>query len=261
MSHTTSIIETIGPETARLYMQRNVHNRPLQAREVRKLSAAIREGRWKFDGSPIRFDVDGRLLDGQHRLTAVITTGIPIETLVVRGLPSDVFSVMDTGKIRTAADVLAIAGEKNYTAAAGAIRLMLLLDGGGEPDFSRRFSNSQILEAVHRYPGLDESVDRARPSKHIVGLSIPTAMHYLFARRDKALADAFISSFADGSNLGPTEPVFLLRERLLRTRGPGYGVTRKFILTIFVKAWNATRRGRVITVLRMQEGEAFPVIE
>lgn len=261
MSHTTSIIETIGPEMARLYMQRNVHNRPLQANELKKLSRALREGRWQFDGSPIRFDVDGRLLDGQHRLTAVITTGIPIETLVVRGLPSSVFTVMDTGKARSPADVLAMAGVKNYVIMASAIRTLLALEGGGEPDVVRRVSNDEILEALHRYPGLNDSIEIVYPSKHIVGPSIPTAMHYLFAKRDRGLADTFFARFADGSNLGPTEPVFLLRERLLRDRGPNQILKRRFIMAAFIKAWNATRRGRTISLLRMQEGEAFPVIE
>ena len=46
----------------------------------------MQNGEWKLNGKSICFDWNGRLLNGQHRLSAVVRSGVPLTTLVVRGL-------------------------------------------------------------------------------------------------------------------------------------------------------------------------------
>ena len=58
----------------------------------------------------IAFDVNGVLVDGQHRLAAVIEADVPVELTVFTEVGEGTFDVLDTGKRRTAADVLAIEG-------------------------------------------------------------------------------------------------------------------------------------------------------
>ncbi|WP_460985736.1 ParB N-terminal domain-containing protein, partial [Staphylococcus aureus] len=68
-------------------------------------------GDWKNAGDTIRFDKDGSLIDGQHRLLACVNTNLAQNFLIVYGLDSEVFDVIDNGKGRTNADVL---GMKHY---------------------------------------------------------------------------------------------------------------------------------------------------
>jgi hypothetical protein len=50
------------------------------------------------------------LVDGQHRLAAIIEADLPIEVTVFTDVGAGTFDVLDTGKRRNAADVLAIEG-------------------------------------------------------------------------------------------------------------------------------------------------------
>lgn len=68
----------------------------------------MREGLWHFNAETIKFDVNGNLLDGQHRLMAIVKSGCAISCLVVRNLPSEVFSTIDRGTIRSYGDVFSI---------------------------------------------------------------------------------------------------------------------------------------------------------
>ena len=71
-------------------------------------------GKWMFDASPIQFDVDGKLINGQHRMRSLIKSNTSQTFLIVLGLDNETFKVMDTGRNRQASDVFSIAGIPNY---------------------------------------------------------------------------------------------------------------------------------------------------
>lgn len=98
----------ITPEMARLWLQKNTVNRKLRPSYVDFLVKEIKQGRFTYTGDPIRFDEQGNLIDGQHRLTAVDKANIGINSAVIFGLPPDVFSKLDSGLMRTLADRTAL---------------------------------------------------------------------------------------------------------------------------------------------------------
>lgn len=74
----------IAPELAQEFLNALApYQRTLNTRHVAQLEADMRAGRWMPNGSPIRFDVYGRLCDGQHRLTACVLSGITLKQCVV----------------------------------------------------------------------------------------------------------------------------------------------------------------------------------
>ena len=83
---TTIRVETITPQLAEIYLGKNTHNRNIRKPVVGKYANDMENGFWNFDGAPIRFADDGTLLDGQHRLHAIIKSNKAIDLLVVRGL-------------------------------------------------------------------------------------------------------------------------------------------------------------------------------
>lgn len=99
-------VETITPAIARAYLASNQSNRKVTVTNVKDLAAAIRRGEWRLTHQGIAFSCTGRLLDGQHRLLAVVEAGQPITTVVSRGLPEETFMALDIGKKRSYADVL-----------------------------------------------------------------------------------------------------------------------------------------------------------
>lgn len=139
----TQQIETITPAIAAEYLKNNTNNRPLKNQWVTDIANMIRRGQWVLDGNPIRFSEDGVLLDGQHRLQAIIRAGIPVQTLVVRGLPKESFKNIDTGRGRSGGDILSIDGCANATAASSSILGYLNLQKNNAILYGYR-TNSQI---------------------------------------------------------------------------------------------------------------------
>lgn len=111
-----SEVETITPATAQRYLLKNSpRNRPLRSSRVAELSRDILRGDWRLSHQPIAFDTDGNLIDGQHRLNAIIQTGISLQVMVTRGVDPESFDVIDRGLKRSAGDVLGIHGDQAST--------------------------------------------------------------------------------------------------------------------------------------------------
>lgn len=103
-------IELINADTASQYLQSNNGNRSIKKGAVAYFAALMEKGAWILSSDAIAFDKRGRLLNGQHRLTAVAMTGIAQHFVVVRGLDPSAFEHIDTGNRRGLDDVLDIMG-------------------------------------------------------------------------------------------------------------------------------------------------------
>jgi hypothetical protein len=90
-----SVVETITPDTARRYLASSTGNRPLRASKIESLSERLRSGKWQIGDQAITFDVNGRLINGHHRLTACIEAGISFQSFVTRGLPPESYFIID----------------------------------------------------------------------------------------------------------------------------------------------------------------------
>lgn len=101
-----TVIETITPAIAAQYLKKNTNNRNLRDSFVYYLANEMIAGRWQITNQGIAFFADGQLADGQHRLQAVVQSGITIKVMVTRGLPLDAMSAIDVGAKRSVADFL-----------------------------------------------------------------------------------------------------------------------------------------------------------
>jgi len=104
----TTVIEVITPERASEYMRHNKANRTLRSGRVADLMRDMKSGKWRITHQGIAFDVDGNLIDGQHRLTAVILSGVTVEMMVTRGIERDAIMNIDTVLTRNICDVYKI---------------------------------------------------------------------------------------------------------------------------------------------------------
>lgn len=118
-------VEFITPEIAIRYLAGNENNRKVSPGVVKQYCESVKRGEWRLNGESIKFDTDGNLLDGQHRLYAIIKAGIGVRTLVTRGLDREVFVTIDIGKKRTASDCLGMIGIADYRNVASTIRMYL----------------------------------------------------------------------------------------------------------------------------------------
>jgi hypothetical protein len=87
-------------------------NRPVIKNRLDSYIKDRKSGKWRRTTTPIKFDYNGRMFDGQHRCWMVIETGEPFEFLVARGCDPEEREVQDTGAPRSVRDILSFRGVK-----------------------------------------------------------------------------------------------------------------------------------------------------
>ena len=99
---------TITPDQAKQWLGLNLDNRNKRGWWIGAISSMIKRGEWISTHQGIAFSKSGKLLDGQHRLEAIVHSGIAIQMLVVTGVPDDAYKVLDNGIKRTLSDLTGI---------------------------------------------------------------------------------------------------------------------------------------------------------
>lgn len=143
----TTTLETITPEIAEKYLEKNITNRNVRESWVTELSNAIKRGRFRLTHQGIGFDVKGKLIDGQHRLLAVVKAGLPVQLYVTRGLDEAVREVCDIQAKRSAGDILRLAGY-NFHNATFAAMVKHVVGGMSGP---ARIPNDEIVRYANQY--------------------------------------------------------------------------------------------------------------
>lgn len=102
---------TITPELAAIFLE-TCHfdkNRKVSKYTVAKYAKKMQQGQWGAC-SPITFSNQDHLIDGQHRLEAVVKAGVPVSFPVILGMPEETAANFDRGRRRTITDVSHVAG-------------------------------------------------------------------------------------------------------------------------------------------------------
>jgi len=247
----------IDPATAHRWLSTNTENRNLRPRVVDTYAQDMTEGRWLFNGEAIKFDANGVLLDGQHRLHAIVKSGATIRALVVNGLDAKSQDTMDAGSRRTAADALRLDGRSNYTSLASVARAGLLWDRGERNTSisASRVSTGQIVEYVDANPDVITASEIASHYRARIPAPVSaTGLAFLiFSRIDRDEAELFFMDVAEGANLPSGDPALALRNRLLNLQSQGGGGRphQTQFLRLFIRAWNARREGRTLKNVSM----------
>lgn len=100
--------EFITPELARVYLTRNTKNRSLRSNKVNKVKRDILAGNWALTHQGVAFNNKGELIDGQHRLNAVVLAEKGCWMYVARyveDIPTTKTMPFDTQTPRTASDL------------------------------------------------------------------------------------------------------------------------------------------------------------
>jgi len=252
----------VTPELATAWLSCNTINRPLSASTVQRYAAAMTGGRWEVSNDAIAFDKGGNLVNGQHRLAAVVKAGLGQTFVVVHGLEPTAFAVLDAGKKRSASDALSIAGYTNTKNLAAAARIIFWYLKQGRLQASAASvgcDNDMVLAIVDGHPQLPRSVQKAYNKGN--GLTAPAhlvSMHYVYSRKYPSQANAFVDRFGDGVGLENGSPILALRNRLIRMAALREK-PRADALALLVMAWNAYIERRPLTKLQLpSDRAAFP---
>lgn len=272
----TVMVADLRAEGAELLLAGNSRNRTLREANVRRITDDLLSGDWTFDSSPIRVSRDGALLDGQHRLTALVRAAeqdpeITMRALVVIGLDGETQMVMDGGVRRTAGEQLGLRGVPNYLPVAACTsvinaRRAKLFKTTGYKNGPTPLSHAQVWTIYQENPDLiQEAVRAAGRATRLLNRASPSAfagLYYELAQIDHAAATDMFDRIADNRTDGLGDPVNALLRKMAEDYKAGRKTTMAQQIYLLVRCWNALRVGEKITVIRFSMNEKpFPMPE
>lgn len=239
---------------AHILSKHNPKNRKIHDVSVSAIARDMSEGRWKGHvGDEITDDNLGHLNNGQHRLSAIVQTGLAQKMSFRFGL--DESSRLDEGRGRPKqfSDFLAMQGSqyKHRTSMASAVRLLY----GFLRDYERPQSasgnakptNGELNEVMNEYGSeLYESLTFMK-SLGMLNITVDTSaavLHFLFknSTHGKDKADEFFEALATGAGLESDSPILVVRNRLTATATAKLmrqQSNKDIAMALIAKAWNA----------------------
>ena len=246
---------SIGPEMAARWLETKNYedNRSRSRARVELYARQMRLGNWALNGEALILDTSGMLLNGQHRLAAVILHGRPVTFSVIEGVEQSLFTTMDQAYSRTASAVLKMSGYDRAPRRAATCRALhnWTRSGGASPFAAQRVAPDEILSVQERFaPEVDHGVLYAQACKGNVpmGSGLLGLAHILLNRIEntEALerAQDFLEVLKEGLTTQGDHPALTLRRRIISDKMRGRVGTQHQYWAMLGRAWNAHTVGK-----------------
>lgn len=207
----------ISPEDAKSLLKFNSSNRPIRHLRIMRYARAMKMGRWIASNDGICFSTDGVLLNGQHRLEAIIRANVSVPLLIISGLDKKAFDIIDRGAIRSPGDLASADGFTNANLAVAAARSaigILWVWGGFTIDFGR----DRLLDADEILDWMNNYSDDLRHSVEVVcrfsklRRGIISGLHFVIGTKNQLWFEDVLKRAQDGHPMsGARDPALHLR--------------------------------------------------
>jgi hypothetical protein len=258
--------ELITPKDAERLLSKMVTNRRLRHRFVKRYARMMMMGKWMEDNpdSPIMIGTDGGVLNGQHRLRAIIITGKSLYMPVAYGVRPQVMRTVDVGAMRSAGDILTVNGKDSGDALAAAAKWLIRYEAAIRDATSLRtipdITAVEIDDRANANPDLLACTDTA---KSLIDLGIVPAaarwLSYEFNAIDVNRAIEFLNAAGNGTDRNDTLAT-LHKHLVAEVRKGKNGEPQWIRVTFIIKAWNAWLTGRRLTKLMLVKDEKLQPI-
>jgi hypothetical protein len=138
--------ETISPALAMGMLKSNTRNRRMRRSLVLQYAKDMQAGRWLQTHQGIAVNCDGTILDGQHRLAAIVESGVTVTMLVARNVPAASQVAMDDHARRNCADALTLDRGVQISAAVVAIAKGACELSSGMATCLTRHETAQVID-------------------------------------------------------------------------------------------------------------------
>jgi len=249
-----TVVITVTPDVAKRWLTKNLLNRTLRPRQVDSYVRDMLAGNWELNGESIKWSVTETLLDGQHRLRAVVKSGVTIRSFVTFNLPVSTQISMDTGIKRTPGDALGIKGQPNANQLAAIVRLALAVqDIGYQAMQNYRPTTAEMNAAVLGDPSFAEA------AKFTANIRVPEIRfssiigyaYWRMAKIDKGDARTFWQQASTKVGFREGDPILVLVKRFGEARAKREDLPKPAMMSLIFRAWNAYRAGKTLTRLRI----------
>lgn len=244
-------VEKITPEKALSYLRKTQGNRNFKTDQVMTFAAHMKRGEWVVNNDCITFDTTGTLVDGHHRLLAVIAANMTVEMGVLRGVEPKARDTINSGTSRTFADRLKFHGVQNSTQRAAfltsAVRIVVGANVSLKSIDDMHTWEPPFKKAIDTYFSLGCAGSNVR---HMRSAKAAGPLIVAF-KADPVRMTEFYGSLRDGANLRANAPALKLREFLITdSQGESRFKTAPDLTTKVFAACKAYLDNREITKLQ-----------
>jgi hypothetical protein len=234
-SNVKGTLRTVTPSMAAEILERNKNNRTLRESVVDSYAQDMRNGHWLVNNQGIALADDGSLLDGQHRLSAIVRSGVSVPMLVVAGLPVRggsngvklrTIDTIDVGIARGLGDLMSMGhGVKNANVVVACLRTIIELAGVGV----HRITMPVALQVLQLYRGsVERVVGQANWQRGLHNASVLGSLAFA-AKAFPDEVEKFTANLFSGENLRGGSPVLHLRNFLLSGKAKYKGPIKKVV--------------------------------
>lgn len=210
-----TITESITPEIAKKYLIKNKGNRSKRQSVIDFYAQQMKSGEWMLSPQGISFDEDGDLLDGQHRLEAVVASGCTVDFRVTTGCAHDLSPYLDRGVVRMDHDVLAISGVRITREDISSINIIRDM-------IERQNLKGTVKEKIEIYSKFSSGF-KAIPVRHAGTGRIPAlvrAPFVMYAQNNNRAYDLW-RTVVSGENIKGDSPEMMIRKLVLSEKPKG----------------------------------------
>ncbi len=262
--------QLITPDEAKELLKLSVGNRNISNSKVSQYANDIKTGRWIEDTIEfIKISKEGFLLDGHHRMNAIISAKTAVYMNVVRGVDANIMSVIDTGKSRNPSDALKIYGVANSTNIAATISIIIKHElgysVGAKVSEAALISNVDIINRYEQNPEYwqylhSKAISIYLKMNKVLTTSTISKYYHLFSQNHSSKADLFFAELIGGVETNPT--ITLLRSTLIRNKISQKKLSVVVLNAYIVKTWNAYITNKELKVLKFDIiNSEFPTIK
>lgn len=263
MNETVDIVE-VSPAMAKEWLSKKAEvQRKLSEPAYLRHARAMAEDRFLLSNDAIVFDTSGALINGQHRLRAIIATGRAQRFIVGRGFDPKSFMIMDRQHFRRAAQFI----ERKYSnTVSGAAYYALSHTKGYAPKPPQHMALDPD-EVMQFYWDNEEELGYAAElihlsKAHLLGKAAYLAFLLWYYSTQEGLgaelAEEPFQLLGSGVDLSETSPLLALRNRLLVSKMKLTADEHMALQAIAVKAHF---EGRSMKLLRWFKGSGFPSLK
>ncbi|SDH43074.1 hypothetical protein [Microbacterium sp. 77mftsu3.1] len=269
---------TVNREVAMALLALNTSNRQLSRTNVNTMVRQIEGGKYNTRTSnAIGISTEGALTDGQHRLNAIVETGVTMDLIIVTGC--DKMAVLiPNAKPRSFSEYLRQHEISYATILAPMVKTLWMVDGPGARSADGKFqpswdygrsmnhiTDAEFLDYLAANPIFQDYAKLGSALYSRIGKGLPARFLGAFCyfvdhhtdengKRDR---EEFFDRLADGVGLEKGSPILAMRDVLAKRMEDG---SDKFAVMQgkFIKAWNAYREGKKVTTLKFNPGGHHP---
>lgn len=237
-------------------------NRKIKNRAVLNYARQMKEGLWHPSASTIMLSASGRLIDGQHRLSAVVQSRCTVTMLFIANVPDEAVTAIDDGVKRSFADALTIGGKKmtNISTVSNTIKTLFKMHYSVSHNFNFEschaplgiLSSSEMLEFHKKLPNYNQICDKFftffkyTDLGHNMSLSAALPIYYLFHDIEEEVTFCIFQSLESGipfDGKGTKSPMYHFINRVRRKKEVGVRIRPAEFMCMFFWAWIKTKEG------------------